>query len=65
MTHDDLANNLRETRPFISDNARTAMYEAADRLDRYRDLLERCLPQLNDKWADERDLIEQICEALK
>ena len=41
MTHDDLTAKLRDPRPLMAVDAQTMMLDAADRLDRYRDLIKR------------------------
>jgi hypothetical protein len=63
VNHDDMIRVLRSRQavswnrllePGLPDD------EIADRLDHYRQLLERALPQLDDKWQDEADLIAEI-----
>ena len=41
MTHEDLTAKLRDPRQTMSIDAQTTMLDAADRLDRYRELLLR------------------------
>ena len=62
MKHDDLTEMLRNLpAPSIGGVPLGGVHmAAANLLDRYRELLERALPQLDDKWQDEADLIAEI-----
>ena len=47
MTHEDLTAKLRDPRQTMSIDAQTTMLDAADRLDRYRDAMERARHDIN------------------
>jgi len=59
MTHNDLTTKLRDPRQTMSIDAQTTMLDAADRLDRYRELLMRV------RIVVPASLLKHIEEALK
>jgi hypothetical protein len=59
MTHDKLTTKLRDPRQTMSIDAQTTMLDAADRLDRYRELLMRV------RIVVSASLLKHIEEALK
>jgi hypothetical protein len=71
MTHNEMIEALtqpvapnRVRDPFAALPQRDAL-EIAERLDRYRELIERALPILDPDWQDELQLMADIREALK
>ena len=64
MTHDELTTRLRSA-DHDMDTGWPAMALAANRLDRYRDLLERSTLWLDRDWHDEAHLLKLIQEAIK
>ena len=64
MTHDELAARLRSA-DHDANEAWPAMALAANRLDRYRELLERSTLWLDREWQDEAHLLALIRDAIK
>ena len=66
MTHDELTARLRAA-DHDMDEGWPAMNLAANRLDRYRDLLERSSSMIgaHTTWNDEARLLDEIQEAIK
>jgi len=65
MTHDDLTNRLRAAKEDLDEGYRP-MKEAADRLDRYRDLLKRSMPYIDAAERSKADaLFMEIREAIE
>jgi SOS response regulatory protein OraA/RecX len=65
MTHDELTTRLREPLTMIRTDAQSTMFDAADRLDRYRYLLEMALEHLSRNWPSVDDLRDTIREEIK
>jgi hypothetical protein len=65
MTHDELTTGLRDTRYARAVDRRKTRIEAANRLDRYRDLLVVVLSHIEGEWNSGYTLIDDIREALK
>jgi hypothetical protein len=59
MTHEDMTTKLRDPRQTMSIDAQTTMLDAADRLDRYRELL------LRARIVVPASFLKHIEEALK
>ena len=66
MTHDELTARLRSA-DHDNDPGWPAMNLAANRLDRYRDLLNRAFLMIGVEtgWPDEAQLLGEINEAIK